>query len=215
MKKATALGVAALAMIFSTSVAFAKGKPPTKGGKSAPNVQYVLKGALSAYTPYNSSTSTNGSITILVNHSNYHGRAAEDDEPHLPGQRKDADHLQTRHHARVEHRHGQRRAQAPRPEEDRQLASRRRCRPTTLATPSSSGNSPRETEHALTTRSGRVNATASALAEVQRSHPVRSQGHSGTLAQNECHPRILGGAGGVMAVQWRTGQPPKTVGATR
>jgi hypothetical protein len=75
MKKATVLAVAALALALSTSVAFAKGKPPTKGGKSAPNVQYVLKGTLSAYTPYNSSTSTNGSITILVNHSNYHGRA--------------------------------------------------------------------------------------------------------------------------------------------
>jgi fructose-1,6-bisphosphatase/inositol monophosphatase family enzyme len=75
MKKATVLVIAALALTLSTSVAFAKGKPPVKGGKSAPNVQYVLKGTLSAYTPYNSATSTNGSITILVMHSNYHARA--------------------------------------------------------------------------------------------------------------------------------------------
>lgn len=31
--------------------------------------------ALSAFTPFNSSTNTDGSITILVKHSNYHGRA--------------------------------------------------------------------------------------------------------------------------------------------
>ena len=44
-----------------------------KGGKSAPRVQYVLKGTLSAYTAYDSATSTDGSITIAVRHSNYHG----------------------------------------------------------------------------------------------------------------------------------------------
>jgi hypothetical protein len=74
MKKATILVVAALALTLSTSAAFAKGNPP-KGGKSAPNVQYVLKGTLSAYSPYDSSTRTNGSITILIKASNYHGRA--------------------------------------------------------------------------------------------------------------------------------------------
>jgi hypothetical protein len=74
MKKAIVLVVAALALTLSTSVAFAKGKP-SKGGKSAPKVQYVLKGDLSAFTPFNSSTNTDGSITILVKHSNYHGRA--------------------------------------------------------------------------------------------------------------------------------------------
>lgn len=74
MRKATVLAVAALALALSSSVAFAKGKPP-KGGKSAPTVQYVLKGTLSGYTPYDSSTSTNGSITILIKSSNYHGRA--------------------------------------------------------------------------------------------------------------------------------------------
>ncbi len=36
-------------------------------------MQYILKGTLSAYTAYDSSTSTNGSITIDVKHSNYHG----------------------------------------------------------------------------------------------------------------------------------------------
>jgi hypothetical protein len=75
MKKATVLVIAALALTLSTSAAFAKGKPTTKGGKSGPSVQYVLKGTLSAYTPYTPATSTNGSITILVTHSNYHGRA--------------------------------------------------------------------------------------------------------------------------------------------
>jgi hypothetical protein len=73
MKKALVLVVAALAL--PTSVAFAKPSHPAKGGKSAPQVMYVLKGSLSAYTAYDSATSTNGSITIDVKHSNYHGRA--------------------------------------------------------------------------------------------------------------------------------------------
>ncbi len=70
MKKALVFGVVALAL--PTSVAFAKPSHPAKGGKSAPRVQYVLKGTLSAYTPAGD-TST-GSITIDVKHSNYHGR---------------------------------------------------------------------------------------------------------------------------------------------
>jgi hypothetical protein len=74
MKKAIVLAVAALALAISTDVAFAKGKP-SKGGKSAPKVQYVLKGDLSGFTPYDSATKSDGSITILVKHSNYHGRA--------------------------------------------------------------------------------------------------------------------------------------------
>lgn len=72
MKKALVLLVAALAL--PTSVAFAKPSHPAKGGKSAPKVQYILKGTLTAYTAYDSATSTNGSITIAVKHSNYHGR---------------------------------------------------------------------------------------------------------------------------------------------
>lgn len=75
MKKAAIFLVVALAI--PTSVAFAKGGPkgPHNGGKSAPNVQYVLKGTLSAYTAYDKASNTNGSITIAVKHSNYHGRA--------------------------------------------------------------------------------------------------------------------------------------------
>lgn len=70
MKKAVVFLVAALAL--PTSVAFAKPSHPAKGAKSAPKVQYVLKGTLSAYTAA-TDTST-GSITIDVKHSNYHGR---------------------------------------------------------------------------------------------------------------------------------------------
>jgi hypothetical protein len=73
MKKAIVFLVAALAL--PTSVAFAKPSHPPKGGKSAPKVQYILKGTLSAYTAFDSATSTNGSITINVKHSNRHGRA--------------------------------------------------------------------------------------------------------------------------------------------
>ena len=72
MKKTLVFLVAALAL--PTSVAFAKPSHPGRGGKSAPRVQYVLKGTLSAYTAYDSATSTDGSITIAVRHSNYHGR---------------------------------------------------------------------------------------------------------------------------------------------
>jgi hypothetical protein len=76
MKKALLLVILALAL---PSVALAKGKPPVTGpgshGKSAPKVTYVLKGTLSSYTAYDSSTSTNGSITILVSHANHHGKA--------------------------------------------------------------------------------------------------------------------------------------------
>lgn len=71
MKKALVFLVAALAL--PTSVAFAKPSHPAKGGKSAPKVMYVLKGSLSAYTAATSSTP--GSITIDVKHSNYHAKA--------------------------------------------------------------------------------------------------------------------------------------------
>ncbi|MGH3007848.1 MAG: hypothetical protein ACRDLM_00360 [Gaiellaceae bacterium] len=76
MKRALPFVFAALLL---PGVAFAKGKPPVTGpgshGKSAPKVVYVLKGTLSGYTAYDSSTSTNGSITIVVSHANYHGKA--------------------------------------------------------------------------------------------------------------------------------------------
>jgi hypothetical protein len=70
MKKAIVFLVVALAL--PTSVALAKGSPGTHG-KSNPKVMYVLKGALSNYIA--ATATTDGSISITVNHSNYHGRA--------------------------------------------------------------------------------------------------------------------------------------------
>lgn len=64
----------AVALAIPTSAALGKGKPSSPG-KSAPKVVYILKGTLSGYTAYNSSTSTNGNITILVTRSNRHGKA--------------------------------------------------------------------------------------------------------------------------------------------
>jgi hypothetical protein len=68
MKKAIVLLVVALAI--PTSVAFAKGTP--NHGKSNPMVMYVLKGTLSSYQA--ATADVDGSISITVNHSNYHGR---------------------------------------------------------------------------------------------------------------------------------------------
>ena len=67
----------AIVALMIPSVALAKGKPPTAGthtnhGKA--NVMYVLRGMIYAYTPYDSTTQTNGSITIDVKSSNRHGR---------------------------------------------------------------------------------------------------------------------------------------------
>jgi Tfp pilus assembly protein PilW len=81
MKKAIVLAVAALAL---PSVALAK--PPsthTNHSKAAPKVMYVLKGTLSAYTPAASATQ-DGTITILVSHSNYHGRALKGQSLQFP-----------------------------------------------------------------------------------------------------------------------------------
>jgi hypothetical protein len=64
----------AVALAIPTSAALAKGEP-SNPGKSAPKVTYVLKGTLSGFTPYDSATSTNGSITIVVKKSNHHGKA--------------------------------------------------------------------------------------------------------------------------------------------
>lgn len=74
MRKLLPLAVVALMI---PSVALAKGKPPTAGthtnhGKA--NVMYVLRGMIYAYTPYDSTTQTNGSITIDVKSSNRHGK---------------------------------------------------------------------------------------------------------------------------------------------
>jgi hypothetical protein len=68
MKKAIVLVIVALAI--PTSVALAKG--PGTHGKSNPRVMYVLKGTLSGYTA--ATATTDGKISITVNHSNYHGR---------------------------------------------------------------------------------------------------------------------------------------------
>jgi hypothetical protein len=67
----------AVVALMIPSVALAKGKPPTAGthtnhGKA--NVMYVLRGMIYAYTPYDSTTQTNGSITIDVKSSNRHGK---------------------------------------------------------------------------------------------------------------------------------------------
>ena len=69
MKKAIVL--LAVALAIPTSVALAKG--PGTHGKSNPRVMYVLKGTLSSYTA--ATADAPGSISITVNHSNYHGRA--------------------------------------------------------------------------------------------------------------------------------------------
>jgi hypothetical protein len=69
MKKVIVLLAVALAL--PTSVAFAKG--PGTHGRSAPKVMYVLKGTFSNYIAANGAV--DGSISITVSHSNYHGRA--------------------------------------------------------------------------------------------------------------------------------------------
>jgi hypothetical protein len=72
MKKAIVFLVVALAL--PTSIALAKS--PGTHGKSNPRVMYVLKGTLSSYTA--ATATTDGSISITVKHSNYHGRALKD-----------------------------------------------------------------------------------------------------------------------------------------
>jgi hypothetical protein len=69
MKKAIVFLVVALAL--PTSIALAKS--PGTHGKSNPRVMYVLKGTLSSYTA--ATADADGSISITVNHANYHGRA--------------------------------------------------------------------------------------------------------------------------------------------
>lgn len=78
MRKLLPLAIVALMI---PSVALAKGKPPTAGthtnhGKAS--VMYRLKGMIYAYTPYDSTTQTNGSITIDVKSSNRHGKLLND-----------------------------------------------------------------------------------------------------------------------------------------
>ena len=72
MKKAIVL--VAVAFAIPTSVAFAKAPAThTNQSKAAPKVMYVLKGTFSNYTA--ATPTADGSISITVNHSNYHGRA--------------------------------------------------------------------------------------------------------------------------------------------
>src|SRR5262245_11594692 len=71
MKKA--LVFLAVALAIPTSVAFAKAPTThTNHSKAAPKVMYVLKGTFSNYTA--ATATADGSISITVNHSNYHGR---------------------------------------------------------------------------------------------------------------------------------------------
>jgi hypothetical protein len=75
MKKVLPLMIAALLM---PGAALAKGPNPPKGlhgDKGKAKVLYVLKGTLSGYSQYDSSSSQNGSITIDVSRANRHGRA--------------------------------------------------------------------------------------------------------------------------------------------
>lgn len=71
LRKTFALAVVALAI--PTVALAAKPTTHTSQSKAAPKVMYILKGTLSSFTAA-SSTST-GSITIDVKHSNFHARA--------------------------------------------------------------------------------------------------------------------------------------------
>lgn len=71
VRKTLALLVLALA-IPSVALA-AKPLTHTSQSKAAPKVMYVLKGTLWNYAA--ATATANGSITIHVTHSNYHGRA--------------------------------------------------------------------------------------------------------------------------------------------
>ena len=73
MKRVLPFVIAALPI---PGVALAKPNPNkgTHPNHGKAKVQYILKGQLSGFTAFDSSTSTNGSITITVMHSNRHGR---------------------------------------------------------------------------------------------------------------------------------------------
>jgi hypothetical protein len=67
------LALVALALAI-TSVTLATTAQASKGkSKANPTVTYILKGTLSDFTP--ASTTASGSVTISVNHSNYHAHA--------------------------------------------------------------------------------------------------------------------------------------------
>lgn len=69
-----------IAALLIPGVALAKPNPNkgTHPNHGKAKVQYILKGQLSGFTAFDSSTSTNGSITITVMHSNRHGRVLKD-----------------------------------------------------------------------------------------------------------------------------------------
>ena len=77
MKKVLPFVIVALLI---PGVALAKPAPDkgTHSNHGKAKVQYVLKGQLSGFTAFDSSTSLNGSITITVTHSNRHGRVLKD-----------------------------------------------------------------------------------------------------------------------------------------
>jgi hypothetical protein len=68
MKKAIVFLAVALAL--PTSAAFAKSSHQATHGKSNPMVMYVVKGTLTSFTA--ATAGQDGSITIDVNHSNFH-----------------------------------------------------------------------------------------------------------------------------------------------
>lgn len=63
-----ALALAAPALALAT--------PPAQPGKSAPKVQYVLKGTLTSFTP--STGGADGSLTFTVKRSNFHRAQLKD-----------------------------------------------------------------------------------------------------------------------------------------
>jgi len=65
------LAIIVLALAIPGAALAAKPTKPSPS-KAAPKVMYVLKGTLWNYAA--ASTTTSGSITIHVTHSNYHGR---------------------------------------------------------------------------------------------------------------------------------------------
>jgi hypothetical protein len=71
------LAFAALALAVPSLALAAKPPSPANSqgprGKSAPQVTYVLRGQLVAFTAANANT--NGTVSILVNSSNHHGAA--------------------------------------------------------------------------------------------------------------------------------------------
>ena len=66
------LALVVLALAIPGAALAAKPSTHTSQSKAAPKVMYVLKGTLWNYTA--ASSTADGSITIHVTHSNYHGR---------------------------------------------------------------------------------------------------------------------------------------------